>query len=436
MKKYPLNKITLKQLTEFLCVILIGLMFVSKISLKFIGVPRNFSFLIFQNGMHPFINFGLNFSIGAVLFFYFVKRKRLKNFKFIYVLLMLSMAAILTIQTLLQIAYVHPHNSVTLQMGGLIIALGVMLIYGIMMPDLFSTEKFVKAIRTFSVPLVVVSVLLLPVFNLHFFRGGRFIGVFKHIPHMVSASTFAYIFYFPELFNSKKPIVIRYLTILILLFAVFLTATKAAMVTVLMVTGMGMLTFGSKGKNSRIFKFLVVSLGGLFILLFGTQIFTFLYEVASGQVGFLMRPPQDGIATRMEEIYRGFKIFMQHPHLGQGILYKFMSRSGINVGGYNSFKDPHNIFVSAGVIGGWPYMIAIVTGFVLMIVGSIRGLFKGDINTKIIAIFLIAHIPVFVIYHVHLSLGGMGDRMYWMIFGYLGLKELNKSKILKNIKIS
>lgn len=429
MTRFEAIKFSPEKLVEKLCIFLLGLMFISKISLKYLKVPGSFSYFIFQHGIHPYINFGLNFFIGGLIFFYFVRRAREHKFKHQYIFLLIVAAFVLLIQTLFQIAYVHPLNSWVMQIGGLAIALALILIYGVMIPDIFSVEKFVKTIRRISVPLVILSVCLLPIFNIQLFRGGRFIGIFKHIPHMVSASTFAFIFYFPQIFNRDINIVKRYLTLFILFIAVFLTATKAAMITILIVSGIGVLTFGRKDKNTRMFKFIFVFLVGLFVLLFGAQLTTFLYEVASGQTGFLMRPAQDGIATRMEEVTRGFQMFMEQPNFGQGILYKFMNNSGINVGGYNSFKDPHNIFVSAGVIGGWPFMGIVTIGFILMIIGSIRGILKGDEYTQVVGIFLLSHIPVFVIYHVHLSLGGMGDRMYWLVFGYLALKlSVGRSK--------
>lgn len=430
MTKFETIKFFPNRIAEKLCIFLLSLIFVSKISLKYLNIPRSIPYILFQHGLHPYINFALNFVVGGLIFFYFIRRQREHKFKHQYIFLMILMSSVLLIQTLFQIAYVHPFNSWVLQFGGVVIAVTLIQVYGVMIPDILPVGKFVRVIRNIAVPLVIISVFLLPIFSTQLFRGGRFIGVFKHIPHMVSAATFAYIFYFPEIFNRNKSLIKRYVTIFILFFAVFLTATKAAMITILIVTGVGILAFGNKDKNTRIFKFIFVFLGGLFIILFGAQVTIFFYEVASGQTGFLMRPPQDGIATRMEEVTRGIQMFMEHPNFGQGILYKFMSKSGINVGGYNSFKDPHNIFISAGVVGGWPFMIVVIIGFILMIVGSLRGIIFGNESTKVVGIFLLSHIPVFVIYHVHLSLGGMGDRMYWLVFGYLALKFTREGKVV------
>ena len=430
MIKFSEIVISKRRVAELFSFILVLFIFLSKISLKYTGVvPRTMSPIVFQYGLHPFVNFSVNFSLFLYLFYYWFRSDREVKFYHQYTFLIIMVISILTIQTFFQIAYVHPTNSVLAQVGGLIIALVLILTYAMVIPGLIPASRLVMWIRNISVPLVLISLLLLPVFNTQLFRGGRFVGVFKHIPHMVSASTFAYIFYFPRLFDKKGNPLLKIIIQCFLFIAVFLTATKAAMVTVLIVTALGFLIYGEKTRKLRISKFAFVSLVSLFILLFGNEIAEFIYGVATGQSTFLMRPAQDGIATRLEEVSRGFDILMREPHFGEGILYKFMSGSEVSVEGYNSFKDPHNIFVSAGVIGGWPFMMVVIIGFFMMIVGAIKGLLSQDPNIKIIGLFLLAHIPVFVIYHVHLSLGGMGDRVYWLVFGYLGILRSNYYKV-------
>ncbi|MNL70978.1 hypothetical protein D3C87_1960580 [compost metagenome] len=54
-----------------------------------------------------------------------------------------------------------------------------------------------------------------------------------------------------------------------------------------------------------------------------------------------------------------------------------------------------------------------------MTVGAMKALIGRDLVKRQIAIYLLAHIPILVIYHVHLSLGGMADRMYWLVFGFV-----------------
>jgi hypothetical protein len=93
----------------------------------------------------------------------------------------------------------------------------------------------------------------------------------------------------------------------------------------------------------------------------------------------------------------------------------------IQVDSYDAYRDPHNYFVSAGVVGGWPLLAVAIFGLVLMFMGSLKGLMRHNTNLKMLGLFLLCHIPVFMIYHVYLSLGGLADRLYWLIFGYLAV---------------
>lgn len=421
----PGSRIKLDSVVSVICIILISLMFISKISLKWtMLVPYSFSVFIYQYGLSPYINFGLNFFFFAILFFIWVKKKDKVKLHPIYLMYMYAVMATLTVQTLLQIALVNVSHGAGMQIGGLLIALVLLMMYGIMIPSLFPLERFVTVLRKNAVFWVLLSLVLLPVFMPFFFRGGRFIGVFKHIPHMVSASTFAFIFFIPKVYALKKdkPFKQAALDVFILFLlavAVVLTATKAALVTILIVFLLATIFYGSKKKITRVFKFFVITTLVLGVALFGVPTAEFVYDVATGQKSFGMRPAQDGIESRLDEVYRGIKMFQKEPVFGQGILYKFMGGEGVELDGYNSFKDPHNLYISAGVIGGWPFLILSIIGYFMMTLGALKGLVQKNVYRQALGLFLISHLPVFIIYHVHLSLGGMGDRMYYLVFGYL-----------------
>lgn len=406
---------------------LIAMMFISKLSFKWTGVmPRSIPPFIFQHGLHPFINFGINFLGGFILFFIYFRKKERPKVSPVYKFLIFSMLAILSIQTLFQIAMVNVTQSVTMQLGGLIMAFAVTCIYGVFIPALLPLDRMVYFTKRLAVITVFVSLILLPVLFPFMFRGGRFIGVFKHIPHMVSASTFAFIFFLPSVFNYrsftwKKNNFLNILALCLIFFAVILTATKAALITCLLSVMGAILIYGSKKKSVRMFKFFFIGSVMTFMFTVGPSVANFAYDVATGQKGFGMRPAQDGIESRMEEITRGWGLFQESPAFGKGILYKFMNADGVDVKGYNSFKDPHNLFVSAGVIAGWPFLIFSVLAYLAMVAGTLKGLGSRNINQQMMALFLLGHLPVFLIYHVHLSLGGLGDRMYWLVFGYLAL---------------
>ena len=427
-------KTSLSKLVNFSCASLIILIFLSKISLKWAKIlPYSLPPFIFQYGIHPYINFGLQFVIAIILIFVWFKSTEKRPMSLPYKTFIYSLMAILSIQTFFQITLVNVAYSPFVQIGGLGMAIMLIWVYGIIIPSLFDLEKFIYWIRNTSTFLVISSFVCLPLFYPDMFRGGRFVGFFKHIPHMVTASTAAFIFYIPLVFKEhkwslKKNIFINILVMLILTLAVMLTSTKAAFITIAITGFVAILILGSKKRSVRLFRFTFLSCCLVSILLMGVPTSKFLYEISTGKIGFGLRPAQDGVQTRMEEVFRGWSMFDKSPYFGLGLLYKFLNGSseGIEVESYNSFKDPHNLFVSAAVIGGYPLFFLSIIGYGLLVYGAFNGMNSENTNYRIIGIFLLAHLPVFVIYHAHFSMGGMGDRIYWLIFGYLGVSESKK----------
>ena len=421
-------KFSVTKIIDFCCITLLILIFVSKISLKWLQViPYSIPPFIFQYGLHPFINFAVQFFIALVLIYYWLKTKSLYPLSKFYKIFIYTLIAILSIQTLFQITLVNITQSAIVQLGGLGMAIMLILVYGVIIPSVFPIEKFIKWINKTSAFLVITSVLFLPFLFPYMFRGGRFIGFFKHIPHMVTASTTAFIFFFPKIFQDKvwtlkNNTLLKIIGIFIITIAVLLTATKAALGTILITGFVGILIYGSKKRSIRLFKFTFLSCFVISVLLVGAPTSQFMYEVTTGKTGLGLRPAQDGVASRMDEVFRGWTMFEQSPYFGHGLLYKFFNggKEGIKVESYNSFKDPHNLFISAGVIGGYPLLILSIIAYLLMIAAVLKGLKEENVHRQTMALFLLAHLPVFIIYHANFSLGGMGDRLYWLIFGYLG----------------
>lgn len=422
------REISVLDLIEWTIISLIGLMFFSKLSFKWLRVvPRSLPPILFQYGMHPYINFALNLMGFLILLFYWKKRPRMFQTAKAYRAFVIVLIFTLSVQTIFQIIFVNVSFSPVLQLSGLGMAIILILLYSVIIPNLFPVEKVIFWIRNFSVGFVLLSLVMFPIFFPYFFKGGRFIGVFKHIPHMVSASTFAFIFLIKDVFRPKETWG-RYrrnfnvLSLFLVGIAIIMTSTKAAFVTMLMTFLAALFLFPSKRRSLVLFKISFLIITTLGVLLFGGQGANLLYEVTTGKRSFGMRKAQNGIQTRLEEVYRGMEYFQEEPLMGKGLLYKFMSGKGIKVSGYNSFKDPHNLFISAGVIGGWPLLILSVVAYLLMIYGAINGMLSSSYDMRVMGIFLFSHLLVFVIYHAHFSLGGMGDRMYWLVFGYLGTK--------------
>lgn len=79
-------KISIQKLSDYCCAILIALIFISKISFKSIKlIPYSLPPFIFQHGLHPYINFGLQFGISLVLIFIWAKKKNKRLHSSLYI---------------------------------------------------------------------------------------------------------------------------------------------------------------------------------------------------------------------------------------------------------------------------------------------------------------------------------------------------------------
>ncbi len=410
---------------------LVSLFFVSKLSLAFAHfIPYNIPPLIYQGGIHPYVNIVGNLCFGAGFILNLRKGPWSPGAR-LYSTYLILFVALLCIQTFVQMAFVHPDKSMLFQMSGAIMATITVLLYGLILPMHYPVSRFVKVMLWHSVLIVLCSLALLPLFGSSMFRGGRFVGITKHIPHMVTMSSIAAIFLisrWPKLFSEQVsvPKVMGSIAVTALCFlAVALTATKAAMGSLFLACLLALFFLGKRTRAEQWGRLFVLASMTISLSLLAPVVGDTLYEVASGERALLGRPAQNGFETRWEEVVRGGDLFLRSPHAGLGILYKFMTSSGDgDVDTYNSFKDPHNIFLSAGVIGGWPFMIIVGFGYLALIYVTFTVLRPNhrdrlDIDTKTLAIFLATHLPVFLIYHVHLSLGGIADRVYWCVIGYV-----------------
>nr|BFD68386.1 hypothetical protein HAGR004_34080 [Bdellovibrio sp. HAGR004] len=407
----------------FLIKALVALLFISKISLGsfLLPVPHSFSYLIFQQGLHPYVNVFLCFLLGLPLALLWLKvrdRHHLSGFYKLFIfLLMLTLIA----QTLLQISYVNTEESPVMQVGALLVSLFMIVVYGVLIPSLWDVRDFMRFVQKWSGVLVLMSLLLWVVAGGAVFKGGRFVGVFKHIPHMVTCATVAFIFSLGTLLDDSK-MKHKVWDVLVLggsFLAIILTGTRSSAAAALMAFVVTMVLHKTATNQGRIFKFAFLSLLVTFTLFFGNQIYDFARGIATGQSSLGSREAQDGIASRWEEVERGSQIFLQEPWLGHGLLSKFAAGNEVDVSNYNAMKDPHNIFISAGVIGGWPLLVLAGISLILMVVGSFKALLSFDISKRQVAIYLLSHIPILIIYHIHLSIGGMADRLYWMVFGFI-----------------
>lgn len=417
---------------QAICIFLIVLIFISKISLHVIpGVPFSLGPFIYQYGMHPYINIGLQLIGFLYLSAYWCNRKSKYPLNLYYRLFIYLICSLLCIQSVVQIIFINAHYSIFAQISGLIMAIVLIYTYAILIPSILAIEDFIYYVKKTSLWIVTLSVLFLPAFFGSMFKGGRFIGFFKHIPHMVSAATLAFIFYTPEIFSPNKAglknhTFLKIMLYLVLFISVLLTSTKAAVISILIALFIGFFIFGTKRRTVRLFKFTFLSAVFATIIFCGFPLVKIGTDITTGKISFGFRPAQNGIEARWDEVTRGLDIFETSPMFGRGLMYKYLNgeNASLDVDGYNSFKDPHNLFISAGVIGGYPLMIIAIIGYLVMLYYSLKGLGDPNESRRLVALFLLAHLPVFLIYHAHFSLGGIADRIYWLIFGYMAQSSL------------
>lgn len=400
-----------------LAAFLVALIFLSKISFGFIpGFPREWSVLLFQGGLHPYLNFFLVAFAGLGLL-----RANFQESPFklgsLYKIALVALLMVLTFQSFLQIFLGAASGGAISTLGTLFGAFLLVGVYGYRIPQILSTQEILSLLFRFSSICVFASLFLMLVFPESAWKGGRFIGVFKHIPHMVSCASIAFIFSLD--FAQHK--IWKMLTIPAAFYCLLLTGTRSAVAAAVLAVVLVLILLRSKSVGVVFLKVTLLVLVTTFGFFFGGKTIGYLEDLARGEKSLMERQAQDGVASRWEEVERGWALFQKQPWLGQGLASKFSSQGEASVEGYNANKDPHNIFVSAGVIGGWPLLIYSVFAVFMVAIGFLKGLASRSTEQKMVAIFIATHFPILLIYHVHLSPGGIADRVYWLLFALLSL---------------
>ena len=392
-------------------------------------MPRELVPIIFQSGMHPYVNILLSLSIGSFVILgwiwkpdHFFNQSRFFRFSLVIVCLYLLFI------TFMQSLFVNTEESMILQMAAAFLASFTVVLFGRIIPTSLKPEKFVRHLKFLTVTLCWISFVALLVFPSISFKGTRFIGCFKHIPHMVSCATlacFCLMYDFTKLANSRAKRLLNRVHFGLAFLLLILTGTRSALASILFGIVLMIVVFPSKSSADKFLKLSLVLTSLLVALFFGDNISHYAVEIARGEKGIAGRAAQDGVASRFEEIERGYEIFKKDQWLGQGLLSKFSSGNEAEVNNYNANKDPHNIILSAGVVGGWGFIVITTVLLISLFVACLIKLRSKNYAIRILAIYALSQIPILIIYHVHLSIGGIADRIYWIVFGYMALKEFD-----------
>ena len=406
---------------------LIFLIFFSKLSFRFIpGVPYEVFPVVFQYGIHPYINIMFCLIGGGLLMLN--RRYRIpiyKQYKLYDLFLVVFCLYLLTI-TCFQILF-GSESPALMSLAACIMSVFTIFFFGKWIPTHLDRATFLKYVKLFSFALSWISLFLFFVSPGTSFHGGRFIGFFKHIPHMVSIATFCSVFSLYDIFSSEAKtrtrLILSYLHFFLGIYLLILTGTRSALGSVFLALILALLLYRSLRPAIRFLKTALACTLLLVGVLFGADIAEYAIQVTRGERAVGYRAAQDGVSSRWDEIVRGYSAFQEEPWLGYGILSKFGQDADGNVGNYNANKDPHNLLISAGVVGGYGLIVIITFGFLGLCAMSLYKLRSKDEVTKILAIYLVTQLPIIFIYHIHISMGGIADRVYWIVIGYLATKE-------------
>lgn len=412
---------------------LVLLAFLSKVSLDFTGlVPRQLGFLIFQGGIHPYLNVLLNFSLSFLLLRIPEIRKdvfALKQFHFAYRTFAIGTMIILFVQSLLQTLVGIEVNPILL-VATLSSTFLLITIFGLVLPRIIPAEDFVNGVAKICFWITAISIALYLIGMPAMFKGNRFVGILKHIPFMVTCTTAGFLFNLNQARNliSRPQKIIFTLQQLIFLIGILLTGTRSALSAAMAGALAFFLLYQGKEVTFRLARILIVWIFLVATVLFGGMAYDFGKAVMTGEKAIGQREAQDGVGDRIDEVYRGLDLLEKHPHVGLGLLSKFSSADSEDVvESYNSFQDPHNLFVSSGVVAGWPFAVFVIFGFVCLGIASFSALLSGKTPMLTLGVYLLSHLPILFIYHMHLSLGGLADRLYWLCFGYISLNSFQKN---------
>lgn len=409
---------------RFLFIAMLLMPLISKVSLRWLGAPEHISIFWLQGGLHPVLNLVLSGILIAMAFRFTMASSlpRARGEK-AYLTWLVVFVSLLWAQAALQAALLDLKFSLMFQIAGILLTTLLVVGYGWIAPGLATIEELFELLTIATRTLMILSFIALVVRFGVTFKGGRFIGIFKHIPYMVTCCQVALLVESSNLVTRSKKSAPWFFLALALV-GIVLTGTRSAFLCSLFFLAMAYWKAPASNEQATWLKRAAIYMSLVFAITVGPFAAIGLVGYLTGEVSFGTRAAQDGVASRLEEIERGWSAFREEPWLGHGLLNRFSSSSLESAGSYNSFQDPHNIFVSAGVIGGWPLAIFVSLALVPIVWGLLRRIWKpasgpGEIQRAFLAAFLLSHVPIWLIYHMHLSLGGLADRYYWLILGFV-----------------
>src|SRR5438445_10939216 len=139
----------------FLIKALVALAFLAKVSFgALLPIPREIPYLIFQQGMHPYVNVLLSVLLGGPLILLWLKVRDRQHLSGFYKLFVFVLMITLLVQTLLQIHYVNSDESPIIQVGAVLVSLFTVVAGGLVIPSLCPVQHALSSVEVWYGQLV------------------------------------------------------------------------------------------------------------------------------------------------------------------------------------------------------------------------------------------------------------------------------------------
>ena len=384
------------EFTAFFCCLLIVNAFVSKVGFVHGKIP-------------PLINMGVSATLSLLCLssiLLFQNREKFSANK-AYFILMVSIAGLLLAQMFFR-------NHI-FEILGVMSTLNLLFIFGLVIPRFLPLNLFRKLLGNLLTISIVSSLLL--IFIEERTVGGRFQGVFIDPSIMSSVSAIGFVF-FGTLAIAKQKWSLFALTCLSLLL-IFYAGGRSSLIGAVTTILFFLLFTGVQLSSFWVFA---RKWGRVFLLPVSPVALWFLYNLGTGKITFHTRSHiTNGFADRWQHWKHGIERIYDNLILGDGVLTKFKSNGEIAINLFSEGRDPHNVLVYAGNVGGVGLVLLIGIFLVKLLLFAIKAIRSSDLNLNLIGCCMISFIIVMPFGGSLFSLASLSDRLFWVVSGYLFL---------------
>lgn len=359
--------------------------------------------------MSTSVNLEVNILLGTPLLLSLLRGPITEKFNGVYLFFISWILVLFCVQNIAR-------EQMVLQVGGIAATTALFLIYGVAIPAVIPVKRFLQALRMIMTFVLISSAILFfvgaPVFD-----GGRFSGIFRDNILFSQAALIGVTLFGAHLATSKS--IWNWLGFAGFIFGIVLSGSRSALLigpscvmAFLLVRRMADLRFSH-------IRLALLCLGILIAPIWVSLI----SKIATGQLAIGSRTQvTNAVDDRMQHWGYGIDRVAKAPWTGEGVLSKYSGDSGINLSEFDESKDPHNLFLYAGQVGGLPLFIICLSGITILLIAVLRSFRFDPVFYQITAIILLLYVPMSLAGGSLISLGSMFDRIFWICAGYISVR--------------